>query len=123
MKSTVKVFGIIVFVAVISLALTACSSNDRPSITITLTWILPSGHHGDHGDIYLYTDGGYTLVEVASVMVRGTSANFQFFSAEPGTFNLVLYLSDYGSRFTLDDRTLTATNIIPLPHFTPYYTY
>jgi len=88
-----------------------------PSVTITITGI-PERYHGDWGDLSLYTPGTGVYVGSAVVSSVTSSTTFAFWNAQPGTFDVVLWLNDFGVRYVLpSSRAITDEMSIPFGQF------
>ncbi|MCL2191325.1 MAG: hypothetical protein FWB79_05000 [Treponema sp.] len=84
---------------------------------ITITGI-PSRYHGDWGDLYLYFPGTSNRVARNEVFPVSSSTTFGL-RAAPGIYDVVLWLNDYGVRYTLPSRNISPGINIPFDQFTP----
>ena len=85
-------------------------------IYVTVTGI-PDQYHGDWGDLYFLQPG--TDIDVSWHAVSDVTASTTFrMQAEPGVYDLVLWLDDYGVAYSLPNRTIAAgTNTIAFSYF------
>jgi len=86
-------------------------------MSVTITGI-PARYHGDWGDLYLYMPGTLHHLTSAMAFPVNSSTSFRLASAEPGVYDIVLWLNDYGVRYILPSRNITAGASIPFGDFT-----
>jgi len=86
-------------------------------MSVTVTGI-PARYHGDWGDLSLFAPGTQNDVAFAYVPFVTSSTTFMLGGAEPGTFDVVLYLNDFGVRYALpSSRHISAGAVIPFNDF------
>jgi len=87
-------------------------------LSVTVTGI-PTRYHDDWGDLFLYLPGTSNRVASAEGMVRDASTTFRFWDGfDPGIYDVVLRLNDFGVRYILPSRNITAGVSIPFNQFT-----
>jgi len=86
------------------------------SMSITVTGI-PERYHGDWGDLDLYIPGTSNRVVRAEVFPVNASTAF-WLHADPGIYDVVLWLNDFGVRYTLPLRNIYTGASIPFGQFT-----
>jgi len=85
-------------------------------IYVTVTGI-PDRYHGDWGDLAFYQSGTGIEVDMGSVEFVTASTTFRMY-AEPGVYDLVLWLNDFDVTYSLPNRTIAAeTNTIAFSYF------
>jgi len=85
---------------------------------VTVTGI-PNHYHDNWGDLDLHIPSNAARIARAEVRVTGPEATFRFLGVEQRTYDVFLWLNDFGVRYALPSRNIYNGVSIPFSAFAP----